>query len=107
MEKITKKYGSFCRSRKVDRKEKEMYYDQARGKSKDGGEGMEEGTILFYIDEDEVYCGKAMEVEAAGTGFLFSIDSYGDCAGQYRISSSQIGKTVFFNEEDAIEAVKR
>lgn len=65
---------------------------------------MEEGCVVFYTDGGQVYSGKAVDIEYENTGFTFSIDSYGGCSGQHRISSSQIGRTVFFSEEDAMQA---
>lgn len=67
---------------------------------------MEEGSIIFYIEDGQVYSGKVTDVEYLNSGFLFSIDSYGDCSGQHRIASAQIGKTVFFQEEEAEAAAK-
>lgn len=67
---------------------------------------MEEGNVVFYVDNGNVYSGKVTEVEPAKPGFTFGIDSYGDCSGQYRISSDQIGRTVFLSKEDAVEAAK-
>ncbi len=67
---------------------------------------MEEGNIVFYVDNGNVYSGKVTEVTYTKPGFTFGIDSYGDCSGQYRISSDQIGRTVFLNKEDAAEAAK-
>lgn len=67
---------------------------------------MEEGSIVFYLDNGHIYSGRAVDIEYSNPGFTFSIDSYGDCSGQYRIASSQIGRTVFLSEEDAEEAVK-
>lgn len=67
---------------------------------------MEEGSVVFYTEDGQIYSGRVTDIEYANIGFSFSIDSYGDCSGQHRIQSSQIGKTVFFSEEDARDAVK-
>lgn len=67
---------------------------------------MEEGSVVFYIDNGNVYSGRVVDIEYANIGFTFSIDSYGTCSGQHRISSSQIGRSVFFNETDAAEAAR-
>lgn len=67
---------------------------------------MEEGSIVFYIEHGQVYSGKVTDVEYLNSGFLFSIDSYGDCSGQHRIASAQIGNTVFFQKEEAEVAAK-
>ena len=67
---------------------------------------MEEGNVVFYVDNGNVYSGKVTEIANTKPGFTFGIDSYGDCSGQYRISSDQIGRTVVLNKEDAVEAAK-
>lgn len=67
---------------------------------------MEEGSMVFYMDNGNIYSGRAVDIEYSNTGFMFSIDSYGDCSGQYRIASSQIGRTVFLSEEEAVEAIR-
>lgn len=67
---------------------------------------MQEGTIVFYIDNGHIYSGRIMDVECSRADFTFSIDSYGDCSGQFRISSGQIGRTVFLDKEDAVKAVQ-
>lgn len=68
---------------------------------------MEEGNVVFYIDNGNVYSGRVMDMEYAKSDFTFSIDSYGDCSGQFRISSDQIGRTVFTNKEDAVKEAER
>lgn len=74
---------------------------------KKGRGGMvKEGTTVFYIDEDQVHSGQVIDVTPQTDGFTFSIDSYGTCEGQYVINSGQIGKTVFFTEEDAYGQLK-
>lgn len=62
---------------------------------------MEEGMIVFYVEDGNVYAGKVIDMEKTENGYRFSVDSYGSCEGCYRIDSSQIGRTVFFSEEDA------
>lgn len=63
---------------------------------------LEEGMTVYYIEDFEVFSGQVIDVEnSADGGVEFSIDSYGACEGHYRISSGQLGKTVFLSEEDA------
>lgn len=68
---------------------------------------MQEGIIVFYIDNGNIYSGKVTDIEYSKSDFTFSIDSYGDCSGQFRISSDQIGRTVFVNKEDAVKAIEQ
>lgn len=68
---------------------------------------MQEGTIVFYIDNGNIYSGKVIDIEYTKSDFTFSIDSYGDCSGQFRISSDQIGRTVFLNKEDAVKEAEQ
>lgn len=67
---------------------------------------MEEGQVVYYIEDGTVHSGRVTDIEYANIGMTFSIDSYGSCEGQHRIASSQIGKMVFRNEEDANNAIK-
>lgn len=62
---------------------------------------IKEGTEVYYLDEDSVHSGRVVDVTPDNGGFTFSIDSYGACEGPYVIASGQIGKTVFFSEEEA------
>lgn len=62
---------------------------------------IEEGTVVYYLDEDAVHSGRVIDVTPENGGFTFSIDSYGACEGPYVIASGQIGKTVFFSEKEA------
>ena len=62
---------------------------------------IEEGTVVYYLDEDLVHSGRVTDVTPVSGGFTFSIDSYGACEGPYVIASGQIGKTVFFTEKEA------
>lgn len=63
---------------------------------------LQDGMTVFYIEDSEVFTGKVIDVEEMPGGrFEFSISSYGACEGHYRISSGQIGKTVFLSEEQA------
>lgn len=58
---------------------------------------LQDGMTVFYIEDSEVFTGKVIDVEEMPGGrFEFSISSYGAYEGHYRISSGQIGKTVFF-----------
>lgn len=66
---------------------------------------MEEGMLVFYIDDSHVYSGRVTDVEREENRYTFSIDSYGCCEGPYRIASGAVGKTVFFSEEDAQAAI--
>lgn len=62
---------------------------------------IEEGTVVYYLDEDAVHSGRVIDVITENGGFTFSIDSYGACEGPYVIASGQIGKTVFFSKKEA------
>lgn len=62
---------------------------------------IEEGTVVYYLDEDAVHSGRVIDVTPENDGFTFSIDSYGACEGPYVIASGQIGKTIFFSEKEA------
>lgn len=63
---------------------------------------IKQGDSVFYVEDSEIYSGRVTNIEETGDGaFEFSIDSYGTCEGHYRISSGQIGKTVFLSEEEA------
>lgn len=56
----------------------------------------------YYVEDNKVYSGRIIDIEAVtDKEYRFSIDSYGTCEGHYRISSGQIGKTVFLSEEEA------
>lgn len=70
---------------------------------------IKEGTEVYYLEEGGIYSGKVIDTAPEGNGeeFTFSIDSYGACEGQYVISSSQIGKTVFLTEEEAQKQLGR
>lgn len=68
---------------------------------------MEEGKEVFYTEDGNVYSGKIIDVEDRGNTFLFSIDSYGACEGHYRISSVQIGRSVFYTREEAERSLNR
>ena len=59
---------------------------------------IEEGTVVYYLDEDLVHSGRVTDVTPVSGGFTFSIDSYGACEGPYVIASGQI---VFFTEKEA------
>ena len=52
---------------------------------------IEEGTVVYYLDEDAVHSGRVIDVTPENGGFTFSIDSYGACEGPYVIASGQIG----------------
>lgn len=63
---------------------------------------LQEGMTVFYIEDSDVYFGQVIDVEEMPRGGgEFSDNSYGVCEGHYRISSAQIGKTVFLSEEQA------
>ena len=38
---------------------------------------IEEGTVVYYLDEDLVHSGRVTDVTPVSGGFTFSIDSYG------------------------------
>ena len=42
---------------------------------------IEEGTVVYYLDEDAVHSGRVIDVTPENGGFTFSIDSYGACEG--------------------------
>ena len=48
---------------------------------------IEEGTVVYYLDEDAVHSGRVIDVTPENGGFTFSIDSYGACEGPYVIAS--------------------
>lgn len=63
---------------------------------------LKEGMTVYYVEGSDVFSGQVTDVEELpGGGYEFSINSYGACEGQYRISSGQVGKTVFMTEEQA------
>ena len=51
---------------------------------------MKEGTLVYYLDEGQIHDGHVIDVETKQNGFVFSIDSYGECGGFSRIDSAQI-----------------
>lgn len=61
---------------------------------------LKENEHVYYLDDNQVYSGKVMDIEQQNHAYSFSIDSYGTCEGHYRISSEQIGLTVFLSKED-------
>lgn len=66
---------------------------------------LKEGMTVFYTEDSNVFSGHVIDVEQTqGGGYAFSIDSYGTCEGHYRISSNQVGITVFLSEEQAKES---
>ena len=42
---------------------------------------MKEGTLVYYLDEGQIHDGHVIDVETKQNGFVFSIDSYGECGG--------------------------
>jgi len=62
---------------------------------------MKEGTLVYYLDEGQIHDGHVIDVETKQNGFVFSIDSYGECGGFCRIDSAQINRTVFEDFEEA------
>ena len=62
---------------------------------------MKEGTLVYYIDEGQIHDGHVIDVETTSDGFVFHIDSYGECGGFCRIDCAQINRTVFTTYEDA------
>ena len=42
---------------------------------------MKEGTLVYYIDEGQIHDGHVIDVETTSDGFVFHIDSYGECGG--------------------------
>ncbi len=63
------------------------------------------GRLVYYTEDGLVHSGRIMEIEETDDGFDFQIDTYGNCEGQYVISSHQIGRTVFFEEEAARSSI--
>ena len=48
-----------------------------------------------------VESGHVIDLEKKPYGYIFRLDSYGGCEGQYTIDESQIGISVFLTEEEA------
>lgn len=67
---------------------------------------MKEGTLVYYLDEGQIHDGHVIDVETKQNGFVFSIDSYGECGGFCRIDSAQINRTVFEDVEEAKKHVR-
>lgn len=68
---------------------------------------MKEGTLVYYIDEGQIHDGHVIDVETKQDGFVFSIDSYGECGGFCRIDSAQLNRTVFEDYEEAKKHTKQ
>ena len=62
---------------------------------------IEEGTVVYYLDEDAVHSGRVIDVTPENGGFTFSIDSYGACEGPYVIASGHNVKSVFLSDNEA------
>ncbi len=62
---------------------------------------IQEGQELFYIEENQIYSGHAVEVMDTLLGQTFSIDTIGACEGLCVFSDTVIGNTVFFAREEA------
>lgn len=62
---------------------------------------VQEGQELFYIEENQIYSGHAVEVMDTPQGQTFSIDTIGACEGLCVFSDTVIGNTVFFTREEA------
>ena len=54
---------------------------------------MKEGTLVYYLDEGQIHDGHVIDVETKQNGFVFSIDSYGECGGFCRIDSAPVSYT--------------
>ena len=63
---------------------------------------MKEHQTVYYIEEGHVYSGEVINIQEHESDFTFQIASYGACEGQYTIASSQIGRTVFYDEKEAL-----
>ena len=63
---------------------------------------MKEGTLVYYLDEGQIHDGHVIDVETKQNGFVFSIDSYGECG----VDSAQINRTVFEDVEEAKKHVR-
>lgn len=68
---------------------------------------IQEGAKVYYIADEQMYSGIVIDKENTTCGFRFSIDSYGGCEGNFKITSDQIGISVFTKKEDALKAIKK
>lgn len=62
---------------------------------------LKEGQKVYYLIGGSVESGHVIDLEKKPQGYIFSIDSYGGCEGQYIIDESQIEISVFLSEEEA------
>lgn len=62
---------------------------------------LQEGQKVYYLINGSVESGHVIDLEERSQGYIFSIDSYGGCEGQYIIDESQLGIFVFLSEEEA------
>ena len=62
--------------------------------------------LVYDLDEGQIHDGHVIDVETKQNGFVFSIDSYGECGGFCRIDSAQINRTVFEDVEEAKKHVR-
>lgn len=70
-------------------------------------ETIREGQELFYVEENQIYSGHAVEVTDRPEGQTFSIDTIGVCEGLCVFSDSVIGSTVFTDREAAEKQIKK
>lgn len=66
-----------------------------------GDDAYEGRNSRILPDEGQIHDGHVIDVETKQNGFVFSIDSYGECGGFCRIDSAQINRTVFEDFEEA------
>lgn len=62
---------------------------------------LKEGQKVYYLIGGFVESGHVIDLEKKPYGYIFRLDSYGGCEGQYTIDESQIGISVFLTEEEA------
>lgn len=62
---------------------------------------LKEGDTVLYKEDDIEFLGEVFDIEDCPDGsYTFSIEGFSDCcAGFYKISSWQIGITVFLQDE--------
>lgn len=66
---------------------------------------MEEGMKVYCITDGKIYSGTIKDIEYANMGYTFCVEQDEEGKGNKKMESSQIGKTVFENREDAEKAL--
>lgn len=66
---------------------------------------LKKGDVVLYKEDDIEFLGEVFDIEDLPDGsYTFSIEGFSDCcAGFYKISSYQIGLTVFLQEKSMIK----